>query len=334
MDLTTQYMGMTLPSPLVASASPLSRKIDNIKALADSGAGAVVLWSIFEEQVEHEARELDYYYHRGTERFAESLSYFPEPAQFRLGIDDYLDHIKAAKDAVEIPIIASLNGISTGGWISYAQKMVDAGADALELNVYYIPTNPKLGAQEVENVYWAVLDAVKSTVEVPVAIKLSPYFSSTANMAHRLDKAGADALVLFNRFYQPDIDIKNLEVRPGLELSRSYDMRLPLRWIAILHGQLKASLAATSGIHSAEDVVKMIFAGADVTQMASALIKNGVGHVKTVLDGVQAYMAEKGYDSIQQMKGILSQKNCPEPAAFERANYMKALGSFQEPSPA
>ncbi len=328
MNLTTTYMGLELPSPIIPSASPLSQDIDKIKAMADAGAGAVVLWSIFEEQVEHEARELDYYLQHGAERFAESLTYFPPMQDYRLGIDDYVDHITKAKDAVDIPIIGSLNGISAGGWTKYAKRMEDAGADALELNVYYIPTDPKLAAVDVENVYWAVLDAVKSTVDIPVAMKLSPYFSSTANMLTRLDKAGADALVLFNRFYQPDIDVDALEAKPGLKLSRSYDNRLPMRWIAIMFGKLQTSLAATSGIHTAEDVAKMLLAGADVTMMCSALLRNGPDHIATVLDGLKTIMKAKGYDSVDDMRGKLSQQNCAEPAAFERANYMKALTSF------
>jgi dihydroorotate dehydrogenase (fumarate) len=328
MDLTTTYMGLTLSSPLVASAGPLSRKVDKVKQMEDAGISAVVLWSLFEEQVSHEQEELDYYLEHGAERFAESLSYFPDQDDYKFSAEKYLEHLSECKQAVDIPVIGSLNGISAGGWIEYAQKMQDAGADAIELNVYYIPTNPTLTADRVESVYLAVLEAVKEEVSIPVAMKLSPYFSATANMMQKLDAAGADALVLFNRFYQPDLDIENLEVKPDLKLSNSYDNRLPLRWMAILYGRINASLAATSGIHTAEDVAKMILAGADVTMMTSALLRQGPEHAKTVLDGLIQYMDKKGYESVEQMKGVLSQKNCAEPAAFERANYMKSLNAI------
>ena len=328
MDLSTTYMGLKLSNPLVVSASPLSEDIGRIRQMEDCGAAAVVLWSLFEEQIEHEARELDYYLQYGTERFAESLTYFPKPAEFKLGPEAYLDHVAEAKKAVDIPIIASLNGISTGGWISYARKIEQAGADALELNVYYIPTDPKLAGEQVEDVYVSILKTVKASVTIPVAMKLSPYFSSMAGMARRLDEAGADALVLFNRFYQPDIDIENLRVAPRLVLSSSDETRLPLRWIAILFGKVKASLAATSGIHTAEDAAKLIMAGADATMMCSALLKNGVEHLAKVRAELVGIMQSKEYESVSQMKGVLSQQRCAEPAAFERANYMKTLQSF------
>jgi len=328
MDLSTDYMGLKLASPLVPSASPLSRDLDNIRKMADQGAAAVVLWSLFEEQIEHEAAELDHYLQYGTEMFAEAITYFPQPQQYELGPDAYLQHITQAKKAVDIPIIASLNGVSAKGWTSYARRMQDAGADALELNVYYIPTDPALTSARVEQVYFDVLAAVKSTVSVPVAMKLSPYFSSTAAMLKRLDEAGADALVMFNRFYQPDIDTHELEVRPGLVLSTSADSRLPLRWVAIMYGKLRASLAATGGIHTADDAAQMILAGADVTMMCAALLTNGIEHLAAVRDGLVDYMKQKGYESVGQMKGILSQQKCPEPSAFERANYMKSLRSF------
>ncbi|MHC4981914.1 MAG: dihydroorotate dehydrogenase-like protein [Planctomycetota bacterium] len=328
MDLTTRYMQLELSCPLVPSASPLSKQIDNIRKMEDAGAGAVVLWSLFEEQIEHEASELDHYLQYGTERFAESLSYFPEPAEFHLGPEEYLDHIAKAKQAVDIPIIASLNGVSTGGWISYAKQIEQAGADALELNVYFIPTDPAVTAQQVEDVYASALEAVKSNVSVPVAMKLSPFFSSTAAMARRLDDAGADALVLFNRFYQPDIDVGELEVVPTLELSTTFEQRLPLRWIAILHGKVKASLAATTGVRSGEDAAKMILAGADVVMMCSALLENGIDHLAAVREGLIRVMEQKQYESVERMKGVMSQRKCAEPAAFERANYIKALNSY------
>ncbi len=328
MDLSTTYMGLKLSSPLVPSASPLSRDLDNLRRMADAGAGAVVLWSLFEEQIQHDARELDFYMQYGTERFAESLTYFPRPAEFHLAPEQYLKHVAAAKAAVKIPIIASLNGISTGGWISYARKMQDAGADALELNVYFIPTDPRLSGERVENVYLAVLAAVKASVTIPVAMKLSPYFSSTANFVTRLDQAGADGLVLFNRFYQPDINLDALEVQPNLLLSSTFESRLPMRWMAILHGKVRASLAASTGIQTAEDVTKMIMAGADVATMCSCLLRNGIDHLKTLRQGLIDIMESKEYESVAQMRGVLSQKKCPEPAAFERANYMKAISSF------
>lgn len=332
MDLTTTYMGKKLSSPLVASASPMMQHTDKVKQLADNGVSAVVMWSLFEEQIEHEARELDYYLEHGTERFAESLSYFPDHEQYSHGAEEYLKHIATLKQAVDIPVIASLNGVSAGGWIDYAKKMQDAGADALELNVYYIPTNPSLTADRVESVYLAVLEAVKDAASIPVSVKLSPYFSATANMLQKLDAAGADGLVLFNRFYQPDIDHENLEVKPGLKLSTSYEARLPLRWVAIMHGRVKASLAATTGLHTADDVAKMLLAGADVCMMTSALLRHGPAHAKTVLEGLEQYMQSKGYESVEQMKGVMSQKKCAEPAAFERANYMKALSAISSTS--
>ena len=328
MDLSTTYMGMKLTGPLVASASPLSQSVATIRQLAEAGAAAVVLHSLFEEQIEHDAEELDHYLHYGADRWAESLSYFPNLGDYRLGPEQYLDHIAAAKRAVDIPIIASLNGVSPRGWTDYARQMQQAGADAIELNVYYIPTNPKLSAGDVEDVHLAILRKVKACVSIPVAMKLSPFFSSPVNMLSRLDQAGADGLVLFNRFYQPDVDIADLEVAPRLVLSTSEESRLPMRWIAILFGKVKASLAATTGIHTAEDAAKMILVGADVAMMCSALLRNGPGHLRRVRGGLAEIMKRKGYQSVSEMKGVLSHARCPEPAAFERANYMKALTEY------
>jgi dihydroorotate dehydrogenase (fumarate) len=328
MDLSTTYMGLKLVSPLVVSASPMSMDTGTVRKLEDCGAAAVVLASLFEEQIEHDAAELEFYLQYGADRWAESLTYFPRKTDYKLGPEEYLEHIAALKKAVRIPVIASLNGISTGGWVSYARKVQDAGADGIELNVYLIPTDPRVNGARVEQVYLDVLKAVKSVVHVPVAMKLSPYFSSMASMAVRLDIAGADALVLFNRFYQPDIDIDALTVLPRLELSTRFEGRLPLRWIAILYGKLKASLAATTGIHTAEDVVNMLMVGADVTMMCSALLRHGVEHLGQVRAAVVEIMQAKGYETLAEMKGILSQKSCPEPAAFERANYMKTLQSY------
>ena len=329
MDLKTTYLGLTLKNPIIPSASPLSRSVDIMKRLEDAGASAIVMYSLFEEQIAHEAAELDHYLFYGTESFAESLTYFPSIVEYNVGPDEYVELLRSAKQALEIPVIASLNGITAGGWISYAEKLEQAGADAIELNVYYIPTDPHLTSADVEDRYLEVLHAVKRAVSIPVAMKLSPYFSSFANMAHRLDQAGADGLVLFNRFYQPDIDLENLEVKPGVTLSTSFAMRLPMRWIAILRGRIKASLAATSGVHTADDVVKMIMSGADVTMMCSSLLKNGPQHLAYVLKELDRWMIEHEYISIQQMKGSMSQQSVADPSAFERANYMKALNKFQ-----
>jgi dihydroorotate dehydrogenase (fumarate) len=328
MDLSTSYMGLALKNPLVPSAGPLTATIDPIRELEDSGAAAVVLHSLFEEQLTHEAEELAHLTTQGTESFAESLTYFPEAGDYRLGPDEYLDHIRKAKLAVDIPVIASLNGVTVGGWIEYAKKMEQAGADGIELNVYYVATDPTLHAPDVENRYVQILKAVKSNVKIPVAMKLSPFFSATAAMAKRLDDAGADALVLFNRFYQPDIDLDSLEVRPDLVLSTPFEMRLPLRWIAILCGHVRASLAATTGIASGRDVLTVVMAGADVAQVCSVLLRKGTRELATMLKHMRTWMEEKEYESIRQMKGSMSQRACPDPAAFERANYMKTLNSY------
>ena len=331
MDLTTKYMGLTLPGPLVAGASPLSEKVENVKALAEAGAGAVVMHSLFEEQLTTEQAALDYYLEQGTEQFAEALSYFPPQEEFKVAPEQYLANIAAAKSAVDIPIIASLNGISDGGWIDFARQIAQAGADALELNVYLIPTNPSVSAAKVERAYLDILKAVKSAVGIPVAMKLSPYFSATANMARALDEAGADALVLFNRFYQPDIDLDALEIAPRLVLSSSEELRLRLRWAAILHGRLRASLAVTGGVHTGTDAAKAILAGADAVQVVSALLKNGIGYLSRIGEELERTLEAKGYGSVADARGVLSQQNCAEPAAFERANYMKTLQSWARP---
>ena len=329
MDLQTTYLGLKLKNPLVPSASPLSRTLDSMKRLEDAGASAIVMYSLFEEQIEHEAAELEHYLAYGSNSHAEALDYFPTPEEYNLGPDQYVELLQKAKKALGIPVIGSLNGISTGGWIDYAQKMEQAGADAIELNIYYIPTDPALTSQEVEDRYINVLHAVKRAVRIPVAVKLSPFFSSFTHVATRLDRAGANGLVLFNRFYQPDFDLEALEVVPDVELSSSDDMRLPLRWVAILHGMVKTSLAGTGGIHTAQDVIKMIMAGADVAMMCSALLKHGPQHVTTVLEDLNKWMVEHEYLSIEQMKGSMSQASVADPAAFERANYMKALNRFK-----
>jgi dihydroorotate dehydrogenase (fumarate) len=328
MNLATNYLGLKLKSPLVVSASPLSEDLDNIKRMEDAGAAAVVLYSLFEEQLRQDRLELHKNLQQGTDSFAEALSYFPEPNDFHLGPEEYLKHISAAKKATRIPIIASLNGSSAGGWTEYAQKIQQAGADALELNIYYIPTDMNLTGTEVEMTYLEILKSVKSKVTIPVSVKLSPFFSNFANMAKRLDTAGANGLVLFNRFYQPDIDLETLEVKPNILLSTPMAARVPLRWIALLHGNLKASLAATSGIHRASDALKMLMAGADVTMLCSVLLRHGIPQISMIERDMAVWMEEHEYESVQQLKGSLSQKKCAEPTAFERAQYMKALTGY------
>jgi len=329
LDLTTRYLGMQLRTPLVASASPLSQEIDSVRRLEDAGASAVVLYSLFEEQLRQESLELDFYLSEGTESHPESINFFPQPSEFHLGPDEYLEHIRKAKAAVKIPVIASLNGSSVGGWIQYATQIQDAGADALECNIYWIVTDPDMTSAEVEQHYLDILQAVKSAVTIPVAVKVSPFFSNMANMAKRLDAAGADGLVLFNRFYQPDIDLETLELNPRVLLSTPQAMRLPLTWIGILHGRVKASLAATSGIHGAEDVIKLLMVGANATMLCSTLLRNGINHLRSIEQGVRQWMEAHEYESVQQMQGSMSQKNCPDPSAFERAQYMRAVKGIQ-----
>jgi dihydroorotate dehydrogenase (fumarate) len=328
MDLSTTYLGLKLRSPLVPAASPLSDDIDSIKKMEEAGASAVVLYSLFEEQLRQDSAELVHNLEQGTESFAEALSYFPEPEEFHLGPDEYLSHISKAKKAVKIPIIASLNGSSVGGWTKYAKAIQQAGADALELNIYNIPTDIELTSTAIEQAYLDIVAAVKAQVTIPVAVKLSPFFTNFANMAKRLDDTGANGLVLFNRFYQPDIDLETLEVKPNILLSTPMAMRVPLRWIALLYGKTRASLAGTSGIHRATDVLKMLMAGADVTMLCSALIRHGVRQIGVIERDLVAWMEEHDYTSVTQLKGSLSQKNCAEPSAFERAQYMKAISQF------
>jgi dihydroorotate dehydrogenase (fumarate) len=329
MDLKTKYLGMTLRSPIVVSASPLTEYVQNIKMMEDAGAGAVVLHSLFEEQIRLEQQELHYHTTHGTESFAESLSYFPEQEDYKLGPEEYLEQIKKAKESVKIPIIASLNGSTIGGWTEYAKEMEQAGADAIELDVYYIPTDMSLSGANVEQTYIDILRSVKSVVNVPVAIKLSPFFSNMANMAQRFDDAGANALVLFNRFYQPDIDLEEFEVKPNVILSTSHAMRLPMRWIAILKDKIAADLAATSGIHTGVDVVKMLLVGSNVTMVCSALLKHGIFHIQNMENHLVEWMEQNEYDSVEEMIGAMSQQKTTDPSAFERAQYMKALTYYK-----
>jgi len=329
MDLTTHYMGLTLKNPIVASASPLSKNIASIKRLEDAGASAVVLFSLFEEQIAHESLALDYYLSAGTESYAEALSYFPEESSYHAGPEQYLELIREAKASTEIPIIGSLNGVSRGGWIKYAALMEEAGANGIELNMYSLPTNVNISGADIEQRYLDTLGDVLKTVKIPVAVKLSPYFSSTAHMAARLAREGARGLVLFNRFYQPDFDLEQLEVVPSLEYSRSYDLRLPLRWAAILFGHVPVDIAITSGVHTHQDVLKSMMAGASIVEITSELLQNGVGRIQEILDAMTAWMTEYEYVSVHQMQGSMSQVKCPDPSAFERANYMKVLQSIQ-----
>ncbi len=327
-DLSTRYLGLTLRNPLVVSASPLSEELDNIRRMEDAGAAAVVLHSLFEEQIERESHMLDHYLTHGSESFGEALTYFPDMTAYNLGPDGYLEHLRRAKAAVGIPVIGSLNGVSTGGWIRYARLIEMAGADALELNVYAIPTDPALTGAQVEQRYLDLVRDVKGSVKIPVAVKLGHAFSAMANLARLLDEAGADALVLFNRFYQPDFDLEALEVVPRLTLSSPYELLLRLHWVAILYGRVRADLAVTGGVHSAREVLKAMMAGARVAMMTSALLERGIGHLATVRDGLLAWMAEHEYDSIRQMQGSMSYRSVADPAAFERANYMRVLRSY------
>jgi dihydroorotate dehydrogenase (fumarate) len=328
-DLTTNYLGMQLRTPLVPSASPLSQEVSSIRRMEDAGAAAVVLYSLFEEQLRQESLELDHHLSAGTESFAESLSYFPQASEYRLGPEGYLEHIRKAKEAVRIPIIASLNGATAGGWAEYAKEIEEAGADALECNIYSIPTDPDVSSAQVEQTYIDIVKAVKNAVSIPVAVKVSPFFSNLANMAKRLDQAGADGLVLFNRFYQPDIDLEELEIRPNVLLSTPQALRLPLTWIGILYGRVQASLAATSGVHDPQDAIKLLMVGANVTMICSALLRNGINHLRYLEQGIREWMERREYESVGQMQGSMSQLKCPDPGAFERAQYMRAVKSLQ-----
>jgi len=329
MDLTTTYMGLTLKNPIVPSSSPISHTLDGIRKLEDAGAGAVVMHSLFEEQITMESYQLDHYLNYATESFAEAVTYFPDLESYNVGPDKYLELVSKAKEAVNIPIIGSLNGISDGGWTEYAKKIEQAGADGLELNIYYLPTATTVTGAKVEKLYLDILKTVKSSVSIPVAVKLNPFFSSIASMTSQLAAAGADALVLFNRFYQPDLDIESLEVSPKHLLSNSSDLLLSLRWVAILYGPVQADLAITNGVHTHEDVLKGLMAGAKITMMASELLQRGVGRIGEILEQVSTWMQEHEYESVEQMRGSMSQKNVTEPASFERANYMKVLQSWR-----
>jgi dihydroorotate dehydrogenase (fumarate) len=327
-DITTSYLGFTLKSPIVASASPLCESLDNMRQLEDSGIAAIVLPSLFEEQLDLESKIVDSDLSRGAESTPESLNYLPELTTYNLGIDGYLQLIWRAKQRVSIPVIASLNGVSPGGWVRYARLMEEAEADAIELNIYAIASDPEVNSSKVEEHYFQLLREVKENVRIPVAVKLSHFFSAIANMGKRLDETGADALVLFNRFYQPDFNIESLEIEPSLTLSSSYELLLRLNWIAILYGHVRADLAVTGGVHTAQDVLKSMMAGANVAMMTSALLKNGIAHAKGVLKELVQWMEEHEYESIRQMRGSMSLRAVPDPSAFARGNYMRVLSSY------
>ena len=327
-DLSTSYLGLALSSPLVASASPLSEDLGNLRRMEDAGAAAVVLHSLFEEQISLDSQALDRSLSAGTDSYAEALSYFPDLQHYNLGPEGYLEHVRKAKGALGIPVIGSLNGVSSGGWVDFARGIEQAGADALELNVYFIPTEPHLTGAAVEQQYCELVRDVKAAVGIPLAVKVGHQFSAFANMARRLEEAGADGLVLFNRFYQPDLDVENLEVQSALSLSQPYELLLRLHWVAVLYGRIQADLAVTGGVHEARDVLKAMMAGANVAMLASALLQKGIPHLATVRRELEAWMAEHEYESIHQMRGSLSQRSTANPEAYERANYVKVLSSY------
>ena len=327
-DLRTSYLGLELRSPLVASPSPLTGELDGLKRLEAAGIGAVVLPSLFEEQLTHDQLELDRLLETTADHTGEAQSYFPDLEDYNTGPWTYLDHITQAKQALSVPVITSLNGITPGGWVGHAKRMRDAGADAIELNLYTVATDPQVGAAELEARYLDLIADVRSAVSIPLAVKLSPFYTALANFAVRVDQAGADGLVLFNRFYQPDLDLDTLDVVPRLVLSTSEELRLPLRWIAILYGRVQTSLAATTGVHTGLDTAKVLVAGADVAMMTSALLRHGPDHVQTVEEELRAVMAEHDYDSVAQLRGSMSRASMADPAGFERANYMRTLMSW------
>ena len=332
-DLSTKYLGLTLKNPLVLSASPLSKKVDNVKKLEDAGASAVVVYSLFEEQLTIESLTFDYFLTRGSESFAEAITYFPDLENFRIGPEKYINHIRKLKESIDIPVIGSLNGVSTGGWINISKEIEQAGADALELNIYYVPTDSELGSQSIEDANIQIISEIKNNINIPLSVKLSPFYTSLPNVISRMEKAGADGFVLFNRFFQPDLDVNNFEIVPNLDLSTSKDLLLPLRWIAILYGNINADFALTSGIHSGIDMVKSIMAGSSVCMSASEILKEGISRVPKMLQEFSSWMQANDYSSIEQMKGAMSQKSVAEPAAFERANYLKAFSTYEKHLP-
>ncbi len=331
-ELATQYLGLELEHPLVASASPLSKTLDGVRRLEDGGASAVVLFSLFEEQLRHESAALNHLTQVGTESFGEALSYFPAVEEYRVGPDAYLELVRRAREAVAVPVIASLNGVTPSGWTEYARSMEEAGASALELNIFHIPSDPAETGRDVERRYEEVVRKVRGVTSIPVAVKLPPYFSSPGEMAHRIAQAGGDGLVLFNRFYQPDFDLEALEVRPDLELSTAVEIRLPLLWIALLRERLgETALAASTGVEGGREAAKYILAGADVVMTTSALLRHGPEHLRTIRRELAEWMAGRGYSSVSEMRGVLRREGAPNPGAFERANYIRALESYRNP---
>ena len=331
MDLSTRYLGLNLKHPVIASSTPLSETLEGVKLLEDSGASAIVMFSLFEEQIRRENEAFDFLLDSGTESFAESLNYFPHIDRAPKGPEHYLNLLRKAVEATDIPIIGSLNGITNEGWIDYAKQIQEAGAHALELNIYFIPTDIEMTPDEVEQRYFDILRAVKNSVSIPIAIKLSPFFSSIGNMAKRLTNAGADGLVLFNRFYQPDIDLNLLQVDSRASLSTPEEIRLPLLWIAVLYGRIEASLAASRGVHSSDEIVKYLLAGADVVTVASVLMKHGPRHLQVLVDGLQQWLSARNYQSLDEVRGVMSRLRAANPDAFERVNYIKVLESFENP---
>jgi dihydroorotate dehydrogenase (fumarate) len=332
-DLRTSYLGLELRSPLVASPSPLTGELDGLRRLEEAGIGAVVLPSLFEEQLTHDQLELDRLLETTSEHTGEALSYFPDLQDYNTGPWTYLDHISQAKRALTVPVIASLNGVTPGGWVGHAKRMRDAGADALELNLYTVATDPRVGAAELEARHLDLVADVRAAISIPLAVKLSPFYTALANFAVRVEEAGADGLVLFNRFYQPDLDLETLSVTPRLVLSSSDELRLPLRWIAILFGRVGTSLAATTGVHTGLDAAKVLLAGANVAMMTSALLRNGPGQVAVVERELRAVLAEHDHDSVAQLRGSMSRAHMPDPAGFERANYVRTLKSWSSHTP-
>lgn len=327
-DLSTNYLGLRLKNPIVVSASPLSEKLENFPRMRDAGAGAIVMYSLFEEQIEAESENIDSALEYGANSYGEATSYLPDLAKYHVGPDRYLDLLQKAKKSVDIPVIASLNGKSRGGWSQYAQYIEEAGADALELNIFNIPTDPSISAAQLEDGYVELVRAIRKQIRIPIAVKVGPYFTSLANFAKRISEAGADGIVIFNRFYQPDFDLEELEVTPNLVLSSPHELRLRLHWAAILYHQVETYVAITGGVHDATDVLKCMMAGANVAMMTSALLKYGIEHIGVVLAGMEAWMEEHEYTSIKQMRGSMSLVNVEDPTAFLRGNYLKMLGSY------
>lgn len=327
-DLTTSYLGLALKNPLVASASPLSKKLESARQLEEAGVSAIVMYSLFEEQIIQESLKLQRDLTRGIDQFAEAITYLPDYGMYSIGPETYLEQLSKLKQSVSVPVVGSLNGVSSGGWIDYARKIEQAGADALELNLYYLSTDPDLTGSELEDSHIKLVSEIRNQLQIPLAVKLSPFYTSLPNFARRLVEAGVNGLVLFNRFYQPDLDLEELEVVPNLVLSNSNELRLPLRWIAILYKRVQVDFALTSGVHTAEDVLKSLMAGASVTMIASEFLQSGIGRASAILTEMNSWMEEHEYVSVNQMKGSMSQQAVGDPSAFERANYMITLSSY------